>query len=105
MIASEMAPPRAAIRRASHCGTLPPCSGKSALPERLIDALYKGYARSGRLGCDGDPTEKWNRRELIEPRLPAAAHVSYPSVSKSNSGPVDSASGAAKQALPPCCCV
>src|SRR5438105_3895218 len=111
---SEMAPPRAAIRCASHCGTLPPCSGKSALPERFIDALYKATQdRAGSLRWQSNrhmehrfcTTRRDRDGGPIEPPVPVAVHVYYPSVSKQNGGAVDCASAAANQALPLSSCV
>src|SRR5260370_23384595 len=43
-IVSVIAVPRAAMRSASHCGTRPPCRGRSATPERFMNVILSGFA-------------------------------------------------------------
>jgi hypothetical protein len=44
---SAIAVPYRVIRSASHLGTLPPCSGRSAIPDRCMCKLYRGHVLAG----------------------------------------------------------
>jgi len=71
MTFSAIAVPSSVIRSASHLGTLPPCNGRLAVPERCIPRSY-----AQQVTIPGLPQRKWQKSQVAA-KLPDFVSYRY----------------------------